>query len=846
VHVQIARLLALFLVAAALGACTDTEQKIAQHRQRAADYVAQQQWAEAKIELLNLLKLVPDDAEAHHEYGQVLFRLEQYGDGLWQLQEAVRLAPERLDWRLELGQVLFAARQYDQALDQVEAILKAEPRNVRALLLRGGVRSVKGDTEGLVADIDAALAVEPDNKAALLLKAETLLRSKDDAGAEEHLRRLLAVDSGSSSHLMMARFLAGRGRHDEALKEYYAAIEAASGEADGVRARMQLANYYLVLRDQKSAFEVMEKAREAYPTNSEVLLTLARLHYGAGNRERAEQLLEQHAQSRPEDPEPLIVLAEFYQLIDDRKQALATLDRALELQPTHERARLRRAEYLYGDQQADASARDEAWSIVRSVLEKNPNSTLGHFTESKLLLLEGRFEEAATALRLVIEEQPSSNAHLLLGTAYQNLGQREQARSEYQQALQLDAQNYRARAQLAGLYLLMDQSDLAVREAQELVARRPDDARARLILASAQLRQGKLQDARTSLEWYAQDERVAGLEPAAQLDLARVHFSAADLGSRGARVAAAKGDAETARAERARVEHDLGRARALAEPLLARPAQRAGAREVLLGTDMLENKPQAALARLDAWIAQDPEQAELYLARGQLRMRQAPAGRPVPAEAEADLQAAIAKGLGDGRGHIELARYYQRTGALPRAIETLQAGQKAAPQDANVPLLLGGLYEEAGRPGDARGAYEAALRLDQAQPVAKNNLAWLLASAESPSEQDLDRALQLAQDAKEALPSSPQVADTLGYVMLRKNIPSAAIALFREAADAYSGDDGLRQPARGAVLYHLALAYERNGEVERAIAELQRALAEVPAFAERDAAQKKLDELKAS
>ncbi len=123
--------------------------------------------------------------------------------------------------------------------------------------------------------------------------------------------------------------------------------------------------------------------------------------------------------------------------------------------------------------------------------------------------------------------------------------------------------------------------------------------------------------------------------------------------------------------------------------------------------------------------------------------------------------------------------------------------------------------------------------------MALNNLAWLLALSANGDEVALDRALQLAQLAKEILPSSPSVADTLGFVMLRKGIPSAAISLFREAMEGY--DEGT--PTHALVRYHLAIAYDKAGETERAIQELEAALAEVPSFPQRSLAETLLKSL---
>jgi len=89
------------------------------------------------------------------------------------------------------------------------------------------------------------------------------------------------------------------------------------------------------------------------------------------------------------------------------------------------------------------------------------------------------------------------------------------------------------------------------------------------------------------------------------------------------------------------------------------------------------------------------------------------------------------------------------------------------------------------------------------------------------------------------MPTDPSVADTLGWIMYKKGIPAAAIGLFKEAIDGYP--EG--HPLRGTVRYHLAKAYDRNGERDRAVSELKRALDEVAVFPERNDAEKFLKEL---
>ena len=93
--------------------------------------------------------------------------------------------------------------------------------------------------------------------------------------------------------------------------------------------------------------------------------------------------------------------------------------------------------------------------------------------------------------------------------------------------------------------------------------------------------------------------------------------------------------------------------------------------------------------------------------------------------------------------------------------------------------------------------------------------------AESGS--DLDRALTLAQEAKARMPESANASDTLGWVLYKRGVASAAVGYLKEALANMEVDS----PDVGVVRHHLAQAYEANDQQQEAIAALEMALADV-------------------
>jgi Flp pilus assembly protein TadD len=132
----------------------------------------------------------------------------------------------------------------------------------------------------------------------------------------------------------------------------------------------------------------------------------------------------------------------------------------------------------------------------------------------------------------------------------------------------------------------------------------------------------------------------------------------------------------------------------------------------------------------------------------------------------------------------------------------------------------------------AEKAYESALRIDPAAPVAANNLAYIYALRGS----NLDIALQLAQAAQQKLPDDPTVSDTLGWVYYKKNLPELAIPVLKTTVD--------KDPANYLYHYHLGLAYAKSGDKVNARHSLEKTLTLKPDSAEAADARKVLDSVR--
>ena len=128
----------------------------------------------------------------------------------------------------------------------------------------------------------------------------------------------------------------------------------------------------------------------------------------------------------------------------------------------------------------------------------------------------------------------------------------------------------------------------------------------------------------------------------------------------------------------------------------------------------------------------------------------------------------------------------------------------------------------------ARDAYEKLLSVAPNSPLALNNLAVLY----SEHLGQLDKAYDLAQKAREAVPNEPHIADTLGWILFKKGDYGNALRLLQESAG--------KLPDLPEIQFHVGMAHYMLGEEEPARLALQKAVDAAADFPGKDEARQRL------
>jgi len=223
--------------------------------------------------------------------------------------------------------------------------------------------------------------------------------------------------------------------------------------------------------------------------------------------------------------------------------------------------------------------------------------------------------------------------------------------------------------------------------------------------------------------------------------------------------------------------------------------------------DLQEKQPERARTRVEQRLQETPDESAVLALAGRTW-----AATGDKAKGEAFLRRAIEADPSNLDAYSLLGGLYLSEQKVDQAIAEFDKLTARRPGATGAATMAAVIVLTQGKEEEARRRFERIVELDPRAAVAANNLAWMYASRG----EQLDRALQLAQAATAELPDHPQVADTLGFVYLKKQLPLLAIQPLRLAV--------AKVPGNPAYHYRLGLAYSQAGDKGAARQELEQAL----------------------
>ena len=734
---QMSGTILLIAVTLLLGACSrDPEKAKARYLASGEEYMKQKKYGKATIEFRNAIRIDPRFADAYYQLSQAALAQHDWQAAYVALGKAIDLNPDLLDARLERAQLYTAARQFDEAEAEANSVLQKDPKNSGAYYVIGTSLLRQQKPEQALAAFSKVPELLPNDAGAYLNMALVEITLRRFPEAEEHLRKAVATDPKS------------------------------------VRARLALANFYRIENKLPEAQEAFQAGIQNSPDASPLYLGWANLLFDTGKPAEADAVLDRLRKQMPKSPDAAIAIGDYYLQRNDKEKALAEYRRGLAETPNNIEIETRMQELYLSTNQIDEAAK------LDGQLEKlAPKDTIVSVLHGRLLLAQGKKQEAVIALQSAVKNSGNSAlAHYYLGLAYwqnENLGQ---ANSELLEALKISPGMPLVLRSLVQLNLLQNHLPEAQLYAKELVESSPADANARLLLASIYLREGQRLPAEEELQ------AANRLAP----NQATVHAHLGMLDAKEMKWKQAEQEFETAIRL---APSDLDMVSDYADYLVSRKQT---LKAVSLAQKFVDSNPGSA-------------QGRVLLGNLELESRNDKA-------AQSEFEKAIQLDPKNVIAYLRLGGIYQARNQLDEAIAQYQKTVDLQPKSAALIALLGNVYLQKNDLETARKYYAQALQADPNFTVANANMAWV----DAVEGKNLDTALAMAQKAKSQVPELPAITDILAWVMVKRGNYSGAIPLFEDCVK--------KAPNVAQYRYHLGMALLGDGQKDRGKAQLQAAL----------------------
>ncbi len=629
---------------------------------------------------------------------------------------------------------------------------------------------------------DRLLKLNPKSFEGLRISGYLELAENNTKAALDHFNAAEAINPGNPQiALIVAEILFVEKRNDEAEARLVAAIEK---HKDFYVLHDRLYVYKMGQGKVDKAEAILRRKVAASPKDAIPVLELAGHFFGAKKPDEMKKALETLTAKTNEFPDSYVQVGDFYFRIGNFAEAQTAYEAGIKATPK------------------------EARKLRKKLVE--------------LAAVQGKFEDAiARADALVDEDKDDPESRALRAALRLRSGKKEEVAlsvKEFEGVLSKMPDNPVVRYNLGEAYAAQGQPDKAQAQFLEAVKLRPAYGPPKIGLARLHL--GKAEFAKA--QQYADD--VIKVQPTL---VAPYLLRAATLMGM----------------------NDFKGARNLLEDVLRRKPELRDAQYMLSQTNMLDRRLDTAeegfrsmvqggdtrgvFGLVDVYLVSKREDRAAEMLKKELEKPET-ASKPAYVKA---LRTALAMVATATKRYDEAIGYYQallqadpkaldvmmrlgdtymRAGKWSEAYSTFEAAKNGAPNEAAPLLQMALALESQNKRAEARPLYEQILRVAPDNVIALNNYAYWLVETNG----DLDVALKHAQRAKQLAPGDLNIADTLGWVYLKKNLSDDAVRIFTDLVK--------QRPKHVTWRYHLALSLAQKGDKLQAKRELQEAMRNSP------------------
>ena len=670
---------------------------------------------------------------------------------------------------LKKADALFAAGQYEAAELEYVNVLRFDHENARAINQMGTIYFEGGRLQKAVPFLFKAHEMATNDVDVCMKLASFYLVAGKPKEAREQALFVLAQRPQDKQ---APSLLVATADSEKMLAETKQRLQAQAQKSDSVGVELALWNLAFRSRDMAGAEAALKRAQALDPKWSAVWSAVGAMYLAQSNRVQAEAALKQAAELAPDRSDEKLQYAQFQSQLGDTAACLKLIEAMTVKTPDYIPAWMALAQLAASERKYDESSK-----ALDRVLKLDGDNFSALMMGGQLKLTQGQTAEATAVFeRMAKLFNKAPSAHYQLAVAYVAGNQTEKAIASLNTALGLNTNYTEATLMLDELEIRRGNGEVAIPSLKLLAQRYPQTPQVQMLLAQAYRSRGGYDDA------LAVYQHLQGLYP-----------TNSEIPAQMGAVYVQQRKFDAART-------------ALSQAFSLNPED-FSTLEQLVGLNLRDKQFAEAMQLVQTQLAKRPDVVGLKILKAQVLIAQGDVKL-----AEAELAKMAASSQDTDITHMLLARLAMDSKQNPKALAELKLALEKNPKNADALMVMGMIESEQQNYKASADAYEKLLVLNPKSSGALNNLAYIYSEYLG----NLERAYDLAQQARAILDNDPSAGDTLGWILAKRGQYQSAIALLQESAG--------QLPAEPEAQFHLGWTLYMMGQEATAQAVLQRTM----------------------
>jgi len=759
-----------------LQGCGNTEDS-KEHLDKGVEYFEKGEYKKAELELKTSSQSDKNTADTYYYLALLDEKNKNFKVMKENLLKAIELEPNHLEARVKLGNLLLLMGEDEAASKQVEFLSQSFSQNTDVKTLKSSLLLKREKFDDALAIIDDVLKTAPNNSTALSIKSAIYAKQGKTSDAVALLDQAIASDPKNIAlHLLRLQFHAKDNNTAAVINDYQSLINEFPKNKD---IKILAVNQLLGMGKEVEAEKVLRDFISDTPDDVQakiMLLEIMLSKHGFGDV--VTNQLKQFVEQSSDQPSVLLNLSQWMVNKKHYDEANLLLEKILA------KEKGTKLGFAAKTQLANNALAVQDWGraaqLADELLEENPNYDDAKIVKVKLFFEEKRYDEAIKLLDKLSWSQPKSDQiQLLLGEAYYHQGETEKANAFFEKALEYNPRNLTAFNYVYNKLLQKNDTKYAKALLENTLKAVPGN----LVLME------KLVQMNLMAEKWEEAEKVVGSLSAIKTPVAK------DL-------------ALFYKAEIYRGKKDYQKAIGLYQDLLSKHPENESALLALAASYEQLSKRSESINFLKELLKNNSNNepamvllADLYLADNKTD------------QSIALLEKLIKSNPKHIQSYLLLAKAKAMQKDTHGVRSILENGIAHNPQDANLPLALASFYEGQGDWESAVLVYEGILTSHPNNNVAINNLASIFTDHFKESDK-ISRAVELSERFKND--PHPNLRDTYGWALVKAGRVQEGLQILRKVV--------VDAPDVAIFKYHLAYAYNANGDAGSALSELKQTI----------------------